>query len=71
MGREAMPVPELRERLVELQQEFDRGQRQLELLERQRGELRDALLRIGGAMQVLEELLPSAEHPPPESAGRR
>ena len=40
-----------------LRGEYERGPRHLELLDRQRGELRDRLLRIGGAIQVLEELL--------------
>jgi hypothetical protein len=44
-------------RLQELRQELTKGEAQLENLERQRGHTRDALLRIGGAIQVLEELL--------------
>ncbi len=43
-------------RLQELRGEWEKGARQLELLDRQRGELRETLLRIEGAIQVLEEL---------------
>jgi prefoldin subunit 5 len=46
----------IRQRLHELREEFRAGQEQLEQLEtRQRG-LRESLLRIGGAIRVLEEL---------------
>lgn len=44
------------ERLGQLREERARGERQLELLDRHRAELRDTLLRIAGAIQVLEEL---------------
>jgi len=47
----------MKERLESLQIDYERGQRHLELLDRQRGDLRDRLLRIAGAIQVLEELL--------------
>ena len=47
----------IEERLEELRSEFERGRRHLELVERQRLELNDRLLRIGGAIQVLEELM--------------
>lgn len=46
----------IQRRLEVLRQEFERGQRHLEALERERQEVRDTLLRIGGAIQVLEEL---------------
>jgi hypothetical protein len=51
------------ERLAQLRAERERGERQLELLDRHRAELRDTLLRISGAIQVLEEL--EAEHREP------
>lgn len=43
-------------RLKELRGEWERGVRQLEALDRQRLELRETLLRIEGAIQILEEL---------------
>lgn len=47
----------MQERLAELRAEFEKGQQQLHLLDQQRAEIRDTLLRISGAIQVLEELL--------------
>ena len=48
---------DLHHRLAELRSEAQAGAQQLELLDARRVELRDTLLRIGGAIQVLEELL--------------
>jgi prefoldin subunit 5 len=59
------------ERLQTLQGEYQTGQRQLEVLNRQLGALRDTLLRIAGAIQVIEELLSSGERPPLEPADPR
>jgi len=48
-------------RLATLKDEFDKGQTQLRQLELQSGSLRETMLRISGAIMVLEELLsPSA-----------
>lgn len=47
----------MKERLAELKAEFEKGQQHLQLLDQQRAEVRDILLRISGAIQVLEELL--------------
>lgn len=47
----------MRERLAELKAEFAKGQQHLQALDEQRAHLRDTLLRISGAIQVLEELL--------------
>ncbi len=44
-------------RLEALKKEFETGQAELEKVERQRTYLRETVLRIGGAIQVLEELL--------------
>ena len=44
-------------RLQKLRDDYEVGQRQLRELEGQAGSLRDTLLRISGAIQVLEELL--------------
>lgn len=51
-------------RLQELRGEWERGIRQLEVLDRQRMELRETLLRIEGAIQVLEELSQSEPQRP-------
>jgi len=50
-------------RLTELRAEWEKGARQLELLDRQRAELRETLLRIEGAIQVLEELSRAESRP--------
>ena len=51
----------IRERLSELRGEYEAGQQQIQLLEQRREELQGTLLRISGAIQVLEELLASRE----------
>ncbi len=48
---------ELERRLDELKKEFEAGQNRLRDLEMQQAHLRETLLRISGAIQVLEELL--------------
>jgi len=55
-------MPELAEkRISELRDEQQKGQQVLAELEGRAAELRATLLRISGAIQVLEELLGSAE----------
>lgn len=51
----------LQKRLEELKQEFEKGQQQLDTLDKQRAELRDTLLRISGAIQVLGEEIEKGE----------
>jgi hypothetical protein len=46
----------MKQRLGQLKIELERGRQRLELIERERQEIRDTLLRISGAIQVLEEL---------------
>jgi hypothetical protein len=43
-------------RLAELRAEYEAGQRAMSELDTRRAALRDTLLRIAGAIQVLEEL---------------
>ena len=43
-------------RLAELRTEFETGQRMLGELEEKRDKLRESMLRIAGAIQVLEEV---------------
>lgn len=47
-------------RLKELRDELAAGEEQMEAIERRRMQLRDTMLRISGAIQVLEELSTSS-----------
>ncbi len=51
----------IRTRLDELELELTKGQRRLETLDQERQQVRDTLLRISGAIQVLQELLAQEE----------
>jgi hypothetical protein len=51
---------QLTDRLTQLKTEYEAGQRMLTELEQKQRTLRDTLLRISGAIQVLEEELGSA-----------
>jgi prefoldin subunit 5 len=53
----------MKQKLEELRVEFERGQQQMSLLEQRRAEVRDTLLRISGAIQVLEDLLQAKSSP--------
>ena len=57
----------LRRRLEELKKEFETGQTRLRELEAEQSYMRETLLRISGAIQVLEEAL-SPETNPDEAA---
>lgn len=48
---------QLEQRLEELKKEFETGQARLREVEMQEARLRETLLRISGAIQVLEEAL--------------
>lgn len=64
MGGNVTPMREqIEQRLAELRTEFETGQKMLAELEQKRAGLEQTLLRISGAMQVLDELL--AEPPAP------
>lgn len=63
-GRE---VVDAAARLHELRAEFEQGQAKLIELDRHRQELRDGLLRISGAIQVLEELCKDTVDTSPEA----
>jgi uncharacterized protein (DUF3084 family) len=68
----------MKTRLAELKAEFAKGKQQLDDLENQTREVQHALLRISGAIQVLEELggenapqkdsFPRAVEPAPRTA---
>jgi chromosome segregation ATPase len=53
--RSAEQLAWLETRLQELRHEFRHGEAHLAELDRQRAQLRDTLLRISGAIQVVEE----------------
>jgi ABC-type transporter Mla subunit MlaD len=53
------------QRLQELRQEFESGQKMLAELDAKKADLQQTLLRISGAIQVLEEML-AAEEPTTE-----
>lgn len=50
-----------KERIEQLKAEYESGQKMLADLETQESNLRTTMLRISGAIQVLEELLAKAE----------
>jgi hypothetical protein len=47
----------MNERLAQLRAELEKGQQRLQMIDRERQEVRDTMLRISGAIRVLEELL--------------
>jgi predicted nuclease with TOPRIM domain len=52
---------QIKERIEQLKAEYESGQKMLADLEIQESNLRSTMLRIIGAIQVLEELLAKAE----------
>lgn len=59
---------QLEQRLQELKTEFESGQKMLADLETQQANLKTTLLRISGAIQVLEELLAQSKVAEEENA---
>jgi prefoldin subunit 5 len=55
------------ERLASLRSEFQQGERQLAELDTQRAQLMETMLRISGAIQVLEELAGERPSSPPSA----
>ena len=53
---------QIQARLEELKKELEPGQAKLQKVEMQRTYLRETVLRIDGAVQVLEELLAGGPH---------
>lgn len=64
-------LEQLEQRLKILRTEFESGQKMLADLENQQATIRDTLLRISGAIQVLEEMIAneSGIEEEPEQAG--
>jgi len=58
---------QLEKRLEQLKAEFEAGQKMLAELEAKEANVRETLLRISGAIQVLEEELAKADQPVPAS----
>ena len=56
---------ELKNRLTELKEEYKKGQQRMAALEQETATLGNTMLRISGAIQILEELLDGKE---PENA---
>jgi predicted nuclease with TOPRIM domain len=54
---------QLAQRLSALRQEYEKGRQKLETLDAERKALYETLLRISGAIQVLEEALNDADAP--------
>jgi hypothetical protein len=54
---------QLEQRLNQLKAEFEAGQKMLAELEAKQASVRETLLRISGAIQVLEEELTKADAP--------
>lgn len=61
---------QLEQRLKELRAEFESGQKALAELEVKQANLRNTLLRISGAIQVLEEELAKESQAEPKDFGR-
>ena len=59
-----MMKEQLQQRLQQLKQEFESGQKMLGDYEAKQAELQQTLLRISGAIQVLEELLAAKDADP-------
>jgi hypothetical protein len=57
MREEEMMQEQMRTRLETLRHEFQFGQVRVQELDRQQVHLRETLLRISGAIQILEEVL--------------
>ncbi len=59
---------QLRQRLAELEEELQKGEQMLADLRTQEADLQQKMLRIAGAIQVLQEMLSeSTAAPPPEA----
>ena len=58
-----MMTEKLRERLDRLREEYATGMKTMAEIEKKQEELRAVLLRISGAIQVIEELLASDKPP--------
>jgi hypothetical protein len=56
------------QRLSELRAEYEAGEKMLAKLDADRTDVEQTLMRISGAIQVLEELIAQEDDPTPEGA---
>ncbi|MEV5103864.1 hypothetical protein ACFQ7G_34310 [Streptomyces massasporeus] len=54
----------MRQRLAELRRDYQRGEAQLQRLMQEESATRDGLLRAGGAIRILEEMLSPTDKEP-------
>jgi hypothetical protein len=57
----------MNERLEQLRAELEKGRQRMRVLDRERQEMRDTMLRISGAIRVLEEMLEQRGNAPAEA----
>jgi predicted nuclease with TOPRIM domain len=62
---------QLLDRLASLKKEFETGQKRLSELEAEQAYVREAMLRISGAIQVLQELIDEGKPMKPEEVSKR
>lgn len=60
---------QLEQRLNDLRDEYQTGQKMLAELQAREADLQQTLLRISGAIQVLEEMLATAAQAAPDGVG--
>lgn len=53
----------MNDRLQQLRAELEKGRRRMQVLDHEREQVRETMLRISGAIQVLEELMKQEKHP--------
>ncbi|MDX2278089.1 MAG: hypothetical protein NW218_00815 [Saprospiraceae bacterium] len=63
-----MPINNIQARLETLRTEYQSGQDALKALQEQQAELENTMLRIAGAIQVLEELEGAEKQTPDDQA---
>ncbi|MFF8873224.1 hypothetical protein [Streptomyces massasporeus] len=63
-GRKSDERERIRQRLAELKRDYQRGEAQLQRLLQEESATRDGLLRAGGAIRILEEILSPADKEP-------
>ena len=52
----------MNDRLQQLRAELEKGRRRMHVLDHEREQVRETMLRISGAIQVLEELMEQEDH---------